>query len=193
MEIVSDFYSALYLLSCLGKNNLQIMTTPQILIKYFTFSLSIASISWIVGMIITAVLSKTDFYKQRLSGLYLVKDDNINKMLGLEAFRWIIMHSFFKYFNPKLSIPKRILKSELEEYRLEMTKAELNHIFAFLFMGIFILVKVYHGLYLFASVMLLVNVLMNLYPSLLQQKNKRRIDRYLNVLHQRTLQKVGSS
>ncbi|WP_217277303.1 hypothetical protein [Pedobacter foliorum] len=155
--------------------------------KYLTFSLSIAFISWIIGMIITALLSKTDFYQQRLSNLNFIKDEKVNEMLGLEPFKWIIMNSFFKYLNPKLSITKRILMSELGEYRLEMTKAELSHHFAFLFMGIFILIKIIHGLYLFAIVMLIVNILMNLYPSLLQQQNKRRIDRYLYILNQRSL------
>jgi hypothetical protein len=96
------------------------------------------------------------------------------------------MHSFFRFFNPKLSIKKRILATELVEYRLEMTTAELNHLFAFAFMGVFILIKIFQGLYLFALVMLLVNILMNLYPSLLQQQNKRRIDRYIKIFNQRS-------
>ncbi|WP_307532469.1 hypothetical protein [Pedobacter sp. W3I1] len=138
-------------------------------------------------MIITALLSKTDFYRKRLSGLNFMKDEKVNDMLGLKPFKWIIMHSFFKFFNPKLSIKKRILASELGAYRSEMTTAELNHLFAFIFMGIFIFIKIFQGLYLFAMVMLLINILMNLYPSLLQQQNKRRIDRYSNILKQRGL------
>ena len=91
------------------------------------------------------------------------------------------MHSFFKFFNPKLSMKKRILTRELEQYRAQMTVAEVNHVFAFAFMLIFVLVSVYKGLYMSGLIILLVNVLMNLYPSLLQQYNKRRIDRYLAV------------
>jgi len=164
------------------------MAAPQIMIKYFTFSLSIVFISWIVGMVITALLSKTDFYQQRLSNLNFIKNEKLNAMIGLEPFKWIIMHSFFKYFNPKLSIKKRIVISELGAYRSEMTKAELGHLFAFLFTGIFIVIKIANGLYLFAAVMLLLNVIMNLYPGLLQQQNKRRIDRYFQLLNQRSFQ-----
>lgn len=156
------------------------------MIQYFTFSLSIAFISWIVGMLITPLFSKTDFYKQRLSNLNFIKSDRLEKAIGVEIFKWIIMHSFFKYFNPKLSMAKKILTSELGEYRSEMTKAEINHHFAFLFMSIFIIIKLFKGLYLFALVMLLINILMNLYPSLLQQRNKRRIDRFLRVVDQRS-------
>ena len=155
------------------------------MIKYLTFSFSIAFISWIVGMIVTPLLSKMDFFKG-LSNLSFIKNERINTLIGLQPFKWLIMHSFFKYFNPKLSGKKRILKTELEEYRAEMTTAELNHLFAFAFMGVFIIIKLFQGLYLFAAVMLLFNILMNLYPSLLQQHNKRRIDRYLHILNQRS-------
>jgi hypothetical protein len=158
------------------------------MIKYFSFSLSIAFISWIIGMIVTVLLSKTYCYRHTLSNLNFIKDETLNAMIGLELFKWIIMHSFFKYFNPKLSMKKRIKATELGEYRSEMTTAEINHHFAFLFMGIFVLIMIFRGLYLSATVMLLVNILMNLYPSLLQQQNKRRIDRYLQILAQRSLQ-----
>jgi len=164
------------------------MAAPQIMMKYFTFSLSIVFISWIVGMVINTLLSKTDFYQQRLSNLNFIKNEKLNAIIGLELFKWIIMHSFFKYFNPKLSIKKRIVISELGAYRSEMTKAELGHLFAFLFTGIFIVIKIANGLYLFAAVMLLLNVIMNLYPGLLQQQNKRRIDRYFQLLNQRSFQ-----
>lgn len=156
------------------------------MVKYLSFSLSIAFISWIVGMIITASISKTAFYQKNLSRLNFIGNERINYWLGLEPFKWVIMHSFFKFFNPKLSIKKKIFAAELEEYRKEMTTAELNHNFAFAFMAVFILIKIFKGLYLFALVMLVVNMLMNLYPSLLQQQNKRRIDRYLNILRQRS-------
>ncbi|MFD2584542.1 hypothetical protein ACFSR6_18740 [Pedobacter vanadiisoli] len=156
------------------------------MVKYFTFSLSIAFISWIVGMVINAFLAKTTFYQKRLSNLNFVRSEQINRWLGLAPFKWIIMHSFFKFFNPKLSIKKTILAKELTGYRLEMTTAELNHLFAFSFMTVFLFIKIVQGQYLFALIMLLVNVLMNLYPSLLQQQNKRRIDRYLEVLKKRS-------
>ncbi len=57
-----------------------------------------------------------------------------------------------------------------------MTKAEIDHLFAFMFVSIFIIPKLYKQEYVFAFVILIVNMLMNLYPSLLQQQNKRRID-----------------
>ncbi|WP_129715137.1 hypothetical protein [Pedobacter sp. SYP-B3415] len=155
------------------------------MIKYLIFSISIAFISWIVGMILNALVTKTAFYQKNLLSLNFIKNERINGRLGLEPFKWLIMHSFFKYFNPKLSVKKRILPGELGAYRAQMTLAELNHLFAFAFMLLFVAFRLFQGLYLFALVLLFVNVLMNMYPTLLQQQNKRRIDRYMAVLQRR--------
>ncbi|PST83176.1 hypothetical protein C7T94_11290 [Pedobacter yulinensis] len=157
------------------------------MLQYFSFSIAIAFISWIVGMILNAMFAKTDFYQAHLLSLNFIKNEQLNALLGLEPFKWIIMHSFFKYLNPKLSIKKKIVPAELAVYRAEMTLAELNHLFAFAFMLLFVAFKLFQGLYLFALVLLVVNVLTNLYPSLLQQQNKRRIDRYMAVLQRRSV------
>lgn len=146
-------------------------------IKYFTFSISLAFISWIVGIIANALLARTQFYKTRLSNLLLIRNEWLGRMIGLDAFRWIVQNSFFKYFNPKLSMKKRIGPSELDSLRHEMTVAEIGHLCGFLFVLPFAVLKLFKGDWLFAMVIMLVNVFMNLYPSLLQQNNKKRIDR----------------
>ncbi|WP_175632393.1 glycosyl-4,4'-diaponeurosporenoate acyltransferase CrtO family protein [Pedobacter ghigonis] len=156
------------------------------LIKQITFSFSIAFISWIVGIILNELLAKTAFYQPRLTKLNFIKNEKVNSLLGLDLFKYVLLHSFFKFFNPKLSMKKKIMASELIEYRQEMTKAELNHLLAFGFMNVFIFIKIFQGLYLFALIMTLINLLMNIYPVLLQQQNKRRIDKYLNILSLRS-------
>jgi len=152
------------------------------MIKYITFSFAISVISWIVGMVVNAGLIKTPFYKQYLTKLNFITDENLNRYIGIGIFKWIIIHSLFKYFNPKLSLKKKIIISELPDLRNEMTIAEISHLIGFVFVMGFALVKVGQGYYLFALVMLIVNILMNLYPSLLQQQNKRRIDKYRKIL-----------
>lgn len=153
------------------------------MIKYLTFSLSITFISWIVGIMINAVLLKTAFYHQYLSNLMIIKNENISNKIGLKPFKWLIQHSFFKYFNPKLSIKKRIKPGELDHLRNEMTTAEIGHLIAFGFVMIFACVMVFKGKFLFALIMTIINILMNLYPSLLQQENKRRIDQFKNKMN----------
>ncbi|TCD02112.1 hypothetical protein EZ449_18800 [Pedobacter frigidisoli] len=149
------------------------------MIKYFTYSISIAFISWIVGMIINAVLTKKAFYNKNLSNLSFIKNETLNKAIGLEIFKWIVKNTFFKFFNQKLTLKKKIEIIDLKNLRNEMTISEISHLIGFGFMGIFALVKVFHANYLFALVMMIVNILMNLYPSLLQQENKRRIDKLI--------------
>ncbi len=143
--------------------------------------------SWIVGIMINLVLLKTAFYRQYLSNLMIIKNENISNKIGLKPFKWIIQHSFFKYFNPKLSIKKRIRPGELDHLRNEMTTAEIGHLIAFIFVMIFAFVMIFKGKFMFALIMTIVNILMNLYPSLLQQENKRRIDQFKNKMSSKIL------
>lgn len=62
-----------------------------------------------------------------------------------------------------------------------MITAEVGHLIAFLLVGFFALYKSIVENYTFGLILMLVNVLMNLYPSLLQQENKRRIDRLMRL------------
>ncbi|MHA8061487.1 hypothetical protein PQG22_09440 [Aquirufa beregesia] len=60
-----------------------------------------------------------------------------------------------------------------------MTHAEIGHLLGFIFVSIFALVKFYKTEWYFGLTIMGVNIFMNLYPCLLQQQNKRRIDRLI--------------
>jgi len=152
------------------------------MIKYLTFGIAISFISWIVGVILNAVLMKTPYYHQKLSHLNFIRNENLNTYIGINLFKWIIIHSIFKYFNPKLSLKKKIKITALADLRNEMTIAEIGHLIGFCFVMVFVLIKLINGNYGFALIILLVNIVMNLYPSLLQQQNKRRIDQYHKII-----------
>lgn len=137
------------------------------------FGIYISFISWIVGMVINAILVNTRIYKH-ISHLNFIKSDAINQNIGIERFAWIIKNTFFKYFNQKIKFEAR--KIEFLAIRKEMTIAEVSHLIAFVFVCFF---AIYYGSrisILYGLMILIVNIFMNLYPSLLQQKNKRRID-----------------
>ena len=151
----------------------------KIIFTYITFSVSVAFISWIVGMIITALVQKTNFYNRQLSNLNFIKSEAFNKIIGIIIIKWIVKYTFFKFFNQKLKIDRKINISDLRNLRTEMTKSEIDHLFAFMFVMIFVIMIILKNKYLFAFIVLLVNIIMNLYPSLLQQQNKRRIDKLL--------------
>ena len=89
--------------------------------KYLTYSISIVFISWMVGMLINAILTKTEFYNKNLSNLNFVKNERVNKTMGLGIFKWIVKNTFFKFFNQKLKINKKIEISDLNYLQNEMT------------------------------------------------------------------------
>lgn len=151
--------------------------------NYLSFSISIAFISWIVGIIIGAFFGKTAFYSKNLSDLNFIKSENLNRIMGVGIFKWIVKNTFFRFFNQKLKLKKKIEKTDLHKLRDEMTIAEINHLIAFVFATVFALVKFLNSSYLFALIIMIVNVMMNLYPSLLQQENKRRIDKLIRKLY----------
>ncbi|MGX7666700.1 glycosyl-4,4'-diaponeurosporenoate acyltransferase CrtO family protein [Flavobacterium pedocola] len=147
-----------------------------------SFSISIAIISWMVGMIINAVLRKTAFYHNNLSNLNFIKSHKLNKIIGLDLFKWIVKNTFFKFFNQKLKLKKKVEKADITKLRAEMTISEIDHLIGFAFVSIFVFIKCYNSQYLFGFTIMIINILMNLYPSLLQQENKRRIDKMMKKL-----------
>lgn len=62
-----------------------------------------------------------------------------------------------------------------------MTLAEISHLIGFLFVSSFAIYKSFSVSLAFGLAIMIPNILMNLYPSLLQQENKRRIDKLINI------------
>ena len=148
---------------------------------YVVFGISIAFISWMVGMIVNGLLKNTSYYEQ-VTDLNFIQSEHLDKMLGLGLFKWIVKNTFFKYFNQKLTLKNKIELSELSELRKEMTYSEISHLIGFAFVTVF---AIYKGItidYVFGLTIMLCNILLNLYPALLQQKNKRRINRLLSIV-----------
>ena len=129
-----------------------------------------------VGMILNSILVKTEYYK-KLSNLKFITSKALNKNIGIEYFKWIVKNSFFKFFNQKIKLKNK--RTELTEIRKEMTLAEISHLIGFIFVTFFAIYKSITHNYLFGLTIILVNILMNLYPSLLQQENKRRLDKLI--------------
>lgn len=151
--------------------------------KYLSLSISIVFISFIVGMVITALVQKTDFYQKTLSNLNFLESERLNNLIGVGAVRWLVINTFFKIFNPNIKINKGAITEDLQRIRNEMTKAEIGHLSAFLFVTLYMIVEIFHQEYTFAFIILAVNVLMNLCPTLLQQQNKRRLNRVISRMN----------
>ncbi|AEE48584.1 hypothetical protein [Haliscomenobacter hydrossis] len=146
------------------------------MVNYIIFGVSISVISWMVGIIFNSILVKTKYY-ERLSHMNFIDSKILNKYLGLKYFKWIVKNTFFKYFNQKIQL--RNGKADLAEVRKEMTYAETSHLIGFIFVGVFAIYWSVTRSFLFGFIIMIANTLMNLYPSLLQQENKRRIDKLI--------------
>ena len=146
------------------------------MLKYIIFGISISFISWMVGMTINSIVVKTEYYK-KISNLNFITSKTLNKNIGIEYFKWIVKNTFFKFFNQKIKLKDN--KVGLSEIRKEMTIAEIGHLIGFIFVTFFAIYKSFSHNLLFGLVIMIVNVLMNLYPALLQQENKRRIDKLI--------------
>lgn len=92
----------------------------------------------------------------------------------------MVKNTFFKFLNPTLKFDRKSNSVELQNIRKLMTKAEIDHLFAFCAVLTFISILVIKEHYTFAFILLIFNILMNLCPSLLQQQNKRRIDKIIS-------------
>lgn len=131
-----------------------------------------------IGMIVIEVIKNRAFY-QNLSSLNFIKSERLNKLIGLGLFKWIVKNTFFKYLNQRLKLSNKIKLSVLSELRKDMTYAEITHIIGFGFAATFALIKFINGDFLMALSIMAFNTVLNLYPSLLQQLNKRRVDEFL--------------
>jgi len=127
-------------------------------------------------MTINSIVVKTEYYK-KISNLNFITSKTLNKNIGIEYFKWIVKNTFFKFFNQKIKLKDN--KVGLSEIRKEMTIAEIGHLIGFIFVTFFAIYKSFSHNLLFGLVIMIVNVLMNLYPALLQQENKRRIDKLI--------------
>lgn len=134
-----------------------------------------------VGMLINGILKKTIFYNNKLSNLNFIKNEQLNKWIGIGIIKWIVKNTAFKYFNQKLKLTGKIERTDLDFLRKDMTHSEIDHLLGFAFVTVFALVKLYQSEFIFGLIIMFVNALMNLYPSLLQQQNKRRIDKLIKM------------
>ena len=125
---------------------------------------------------LNGILVKTEYYK-KLSNLNFIQSKTLNKRIGMEYFKWIVKNTFFRFFNQQIKVQDK--NTDLVEIRKEMTLAEVSHLIGFVFVTVVALYKSVSQGPLFGLFIMVVNVLMNLYPSLLQQENKRRIDHLL--------------
>ncbi|MGQ2982466.1 glycosyl-4,4'-diaponeurosporenoate acyltransferase CrtO family protein [Flavobacterium sp.] len=149
------------------------------IVAYIFGSISIAFAFSVVGLLINNAIKHTGFYK-RLSHFNFVTSEKANRYLGVLYFRQILVRSFWRHLNPALKLTQRPDRQKLRSLRNEMTYAEISHLFAFLLVAaVAIASKVWHYREQGISALIISNIVFHLYPALVQQYNKRRLDRII--------------
>ncbi|KGO87859.1 hypothetical protein Q765_05080 [Flavobacterium rivuli WB 3.3-2 = DSM 21788] len=140
----------------------------------FTFSLSI------IGLLVNHAIKSRPFYS-KISNLNFIKSEAANRYLGVVLFKKVLVISFWKHLNPTLKIAGRPDKAKLNALRNEMTTAEVGHLVAL--MCTFIAVIVMHQKHYYEDAIipvLVCNIVFHVYPPLVQQYNKRRLDKIID-------------
>lgn len=132
-----------------------------------------------LGIKINAFIKKKAFY-QKISNFEFINSEFIYKIIGIKYIKWLVYKTFWKNFNPKLTITAKPSLSELHLLKQEMTYAEISHLIGFLFVLFISIVLFIRKETEFGAILIITNVIFNLYPSLLQQKNKKRIVKLIN-------------
>lgn len=140
--------------------------------------------SYAIGVLGTVFIQLIGFYQWFENHNYI--GDTLTKRLGVLQFGWLIRHSFMGKFNQKLKFKGGINKEKLEQLKKDMTFAENNHLIAFLLLQILIVLLLIWGIQYWQIIAYtILNIIFNLYLVLLQQYNKRRIDRILVIIQNR--------
>ncbi len=142
-----------------------------------TFGTSVSCVSWMIGIIFNGIFAKTKFYK-KISNLNFIKSKSLNKKIGMKYFKWIVKNTLFKFFNQKIRVENKNIA--FENIRNEMILAEISHLVGFVFVTIFAVYFSFRVSLIYGLAIMIPNIFLNLYPSLLQQENKRRIDKLIN-------------
>lgn len=114
------------------------------------------------------------YYKQ-----FNFETPKLYRCLGIKVFRWILIHSFFRYLNQRIYF-KRKNKTEFSRIIAETQQSETSHFLSglatLIFQGSFLT----QGDYFSFSMLGSFNVLFNLYPILLQRMNRFSFIRILD-------------
>lgn len=133
-------------------------------------------------------------FKRGLPFFYSVKAFTLTRnikfyhFLAIDVFVYCLKNSFFKHFNNRIRITRAPGIAEINELLNQITVAEICHLFGFGIVLIFqIIAAVYWGstdVVLYSS---LFNLIFNVYPILLQERNKLRLRNFSSNCNQRGL------
>jgi len=122
---------------------------------------------------------------ERLSNRYLFSKSKSYESLGILWYRKILLATPLRLFNTNLRLSANRSLETLESIRMHMASAEVSHWVGFAAMLVLnVAAWWYRGLTI-ALAYLILNILGNLYPCLLQQYDRRRLTRVITATKRR--------
>ena len=138
-------------------------------------------ISYTIGALLTTALNSAGYIHYFSNSNYI--NDKWTKRLGVLHFGWLVKNTFMRLFNNKVYLKNKRDKESLETLIKESTNAEVGHLIGFVSL---LIVNIYIFLLgdnlIYGIALMLINIVFNLYLVLLQQYNKRRVKRLLDLI-----------
>jgi len=135
--------------------------------------------SWLISMTI-AFVSSPIFFRLNPALFSLApweKQGEIYDRAGLRAFRWVLFHSPLGWINPNFHL--RASRADCDRLLRETNSSEAVHWLTFLVSAILAISYFLHDHAVYGYVMLLVRIPFDLFPIMLQRRNRGRVRRVL--------------
>lgn len=162
--------------------------TSRLDLKVQVFNNAIASlfVSFLFGMVGDAILRRLTVYDW-LSTRYLFANAKVYERLGVLWFRKFLLSTPLRYFNTSIQFTQSRDLSLLKTIRGYIAAAEVSHWVAFVMMSVWMAAAWWYSGPKVGVAFLVLNVVGNLYPCLLQQYNKRRLAVLISVVEKRAV------
>ena len=141
-------------------------------------------LSFVVGVFADPILRRVTDYES-LSTRYLFADAETYELFCVLWFRWFLQVTPLGRFNRDIHFTGKRDLATLKTIRDHMATAEMSHWVGFMSMLAMTFVAWWHRGTIVGLSYVAFNLLGNVYPCLLQQYNKRRLDRLISVIENR--------
>ena len=172
------FYSIIFTISFyLFKYSLEVNDSFQIILINFIQTWDLMLVGFLFFQAFKYVRMPSKFYIKKN-----YESKNYFKYLGVNIFRLFLINSFFRYLNKRVYLkgrPKEYIFTYIEETK----QSETSHILSGIFPLSIQLLYLKYGLIEHFISLTIFNILLNLYPFLLQRMNRFKIiEKYPNML-----------
>jgi hypothetical protein len=162
-----------------------------VIVRLLDNAIAAMFLSFIVGMAGNAMLRRLEIY-DRLSNLSLFSDPKSFEKIGILWYRKILLATPLRYFNTNIRFSSNRSKETLDSIRMHMANAEVSHWVGFFAMLPVMVAAWWYRGFTVGLAYLILNVLGNLYPCLLQQYNKSRLNNVISITKKRNARSDSS-